>query len=55
MFSKTSCYHFYQCAFRLDGEHLDRLGEHLDRYPNVTEIGAVLAELASNPAEQDNS
>ena len=32
------------------GNDLDRLGEHLDRYPNVvTEIGAVLAELGRQP------
>jgi len=32
------------------GNNLDRLGTHLDRYPNVmTEIGAVLAELGRQP------
>ena len=32
------------------GNDLQRLGEHLDRYPNVvTEIGAVLAELGRQP------
>lgn len=32
------------------GNDLDRLGAHLDRYPNVvTEIGAVLAELGRQP------
>lgn len=32
------------------GGDLDRLGAHLDRYPNVmTEIGAVLAELGRQP------
>jgi len=32
------------------GNDLDRLGKHLDRYPNVmTEIGAVLAELGRQP------
>jgi len=32
------------------GNDLDRLGEHLDTYPNVmTEIGAVLAELGRQP------
>lgn len=32
------------------GNDLGRLGEHLDRYPNVvTEIGAVLAELGRQP------
>jgi len=32
------------------GNNLDRLGAHLDRYPNVyTEIGAVLAELGRQP------
>ena len=32
------------------GNDLDRLGTHLDRYPNVmTEIGAVLAELGRQP------
>ena len=37
------------------GNDLDRLGEHLDLYPNVlTEIGAVLAEIGRQPirAEQ---
>ena len=32
------------------GNDLERLGKHLDRYPNVfTEIGAVLAELGRQP------
>ncbi|MGA1775891.1 MAG: amidohydrolase family protein [Flavobacteriaceae bacterium] len=32
------------------GNDLDRLGKHLDQYPNVmTEIGAVLAELGRQP------
>ncbi|MDB4228950.1 amidohydrolase [Flavobacteriaceae bacterium] len=32
------------------GNDLDRLGEHLDLYPNVlTEIGAVLAEIGRQP------
>lgn len=32
------------------GNDLDRLGEHLDHYPNVlTEIGAVLAEIGRQP------
>ena len=32
------------------GNDLDRLGAHLDLYPNVvTEIGAVLAELGRQP------
>ncbi len=32
------------------GNDLDRLGDHLDTYPNVmTEIGAVLAELGRQP------
>jgi hypothetical protein len=32
------------------GNDLDRLGKHLDTYPNVmTEIGAVLAELGRQP------
>ena len=32
------------------GNDLDRLGEHLDTYPNImTEIGAVLAELGRQP------
>ena len=32
------------------GNDLDRLGQHLDRYPNVwTEIGAVLAEIGRQP------
>jgi len=32
------------------GNNLDRLGQHLDAYPNVmTEIGAVLAELGRQP------
>jgi predicted TIM-barrel fold metal-dependent hydrolase len=32
------------------GNDLDRLGAHLDTYPNVvTEIGAVLAELGRQP------
>jgi predicted TIM-barrel fold metal-dependent hydrolase len=34
------------------GNDLDRLGKHLDQYPNVvTEIGAVLAELGRQPQQ----
>ncbi len=37
------------------GNDLDRLGAHLDSYPNVmTEIGAVLAELEDNRSGRDN-
>jgi hypothetical protein len=50
VFKKHSGTTFINAHLGWMGNDLDRLGEHLDTYPNVmTEIGAVLAELGRQP------
>lgn len=50
VFEKHSGTTFINAHLGWMGNNLDRLGQHLDRYPNVmTEIGAVLAELGRQP------
>jgi len=50
VFKKHSNTTFINAHLGWMGNDLDRLGKHLDLYPNVmTEIGAVLAELGRQP------
>ena len=50
VFRKHSNTTFINAHLGWMGNDLDRLGEHLDLYPNVlTEIGAVLAEIGRQP------